>query len=238
MFWCSCEYCIVRCITGNLIEPFIIGDGQYRSLLVIGSDEVSTNSQWRPILPCILTESPHSHKKGHGRGNTHTHTHTHIWTQYWHYTKQYSDPNVNDSEIHQVKRADTARLESERQVNESHFPLLIVWLESVRKIQDLQGEIGTILCHRKWRPADKMLHQHSAWHTALRKCCSQVQCLEASGQAWSLRVVPSYGHNMNSRVSSCPEVRLSPLELCLQKQGPCSGASHSWRSSCVGSSYN
>lgn len=63
-----------------------------------------------------------------------THTHTHIWTQYWHYTKQYKDPNVKDSEIHQVKRADTARLESERQVNESHFSLLIVWLESVLKI--------------------------------------------------------------------------------------------------------
>ena len=28
---------------------------------------------------------------------------------------------------------------------------------------------------------------------------------------------------MKSHVSSCPEVRLSPLELCLQKQGPALG---------------
>ena len=49
-------------------------------------------------------------------------------------TKQYNDPNVKDSEIHQVKKADTARLESERQVNEPHFSLLILWLESVLKI--------------------------------------------------------------------------------------------------------
>lgn len=57
------------------------------------------------------------------------------------------------------------------------------------------------------------------------------------GQWWSLK--PEGCPQLWTRYEeSCVQLprRLSPLELCLQNQGPCSGASHSWRSSCVGSS--
>lgn len=57
------------------------------------------------------------------------------------------------------------------------------------------------------------------------------------GQWWSLK--PEGCPQLWTRYEeSCVQLprSLSPLELCLQNQGPCSGAFHSWRSSCVASS--
>ena len=93
----------------------------------------------------------------------------------------------------------TAKLEPEKWVNEPCFLYLLCGWSEYLKYRTLIGQIGITLCHRRLRPAYKILHQHSAWHIRYteKMLLSSIYYPETTGQAWSLRIVPNCGHNMN-----------------------------------------